>query len=120
MGLSESSLTLITKPFYFYRIAKCHVTAHVVKVYVAKIAIAFQKQIRTHEYMSSDSDSENTDEQMFQTMKFIVLIYFLSIYYSLIFIRHLVAQPLSLVGLSRPSLLSQPGRTKITYGTYFY
>ena len=41
MGLSESSLTAITKPFHFNHIVKCHVTVHVVKVYVAKIIIAF-------------------------------------------------------------------------------
>ena len=41
MGLSESSLTAITKPFSLFHVAKCHVIHHAVLRYVAIVIIAF-------------------------------------------------------------------------------
>ena len=46
MGLSESSLNTITKPFsFFYHIVKYHVIVHVFSNYVVKITIAFVMSI---------------------------------------------------------------------------
>ena len=47
MGISESSLTTITKPFHFDNIAKYHATVHVVRHYVEKITIVFLISIHT-------------------------------------------------------------------------